>query len=222
MDVTEAVSSRRSVRAYLDKPVAPDLLRGILMSALRAPSGGNLQPWHIHVLEGVAKRNLIRRVIERLPLMQMGESSDPQIYPEPLPSPYKERRSVSGALLYDALKIPKEDKQSRNAQGMKNFEFFGAPVGLIFTSPSIMRESQAIDVGILMQTVMLLAKERGLASCPQVSWRMWPDTVRDALGIGPGERVMAGMCLGYADPASPLTNLAMPRDRLDALATFHG
>ncbi|QDX80757.1 hypothetical protein B9N43_05555 [Denitratisoma sp. DHT3] len=222
MNVTEAVLSRASARAYLDQPVEPELLREILAAALRAPSGGNLQPWHVHVLTGAAKQNFSQRILDSFSNNPMGESPDPKMYPEPLPSPYKERRAVCGTMLYDALAIPKEDKQARIVQALKNYEFFGAPVGLIFTMPSYMVEAQAIDMGILMQSIMLLAKDRGLDTCPQVIWRMWPQTIRSALDIGDAQHVMGGMCLGYADTASPVANLGVPRDSLDALVSFHG
>lgn len=222
MNVTEAVLSRASARAYLDQPVEPALLREILTTALRAPSGGNLQPWHIHVLTGAAKQNFSQRILDSFTRSPMGESPDPKMYPEPLPEPYKDRRAVCGAMLYEALNLPREDRQGRIAQALKNYEFFGAPVGLIFTMPSYMVEAQAIDMGILMQTLMLLARDHGLDTCPQVIWRMWPETIRNALDIAPDMHVMGGMCLGYADTASPIANLGVPRDSLDAMVTFHG
>ncbi|CAB1368222.1 nitroreductase [Denitratisoma oestradiolicum] len=221
MNVTEAVLSRASARAYLDKPVDSTLLRSILATALRAPSGGNVQPWHIHVLLGEAKQNFTQRIMTSFAETPMGESPNPGMYPEPLPDPFKERRAVCGLMLYDALAIPKEDKKGRIAQALKNYEFFGAPVGLIFTMPSYMVEAQAIDMGILMQTIMLLARDHGLDTCPQVIWRMWPQTIRSALNIDDSHHVMGGMCLGYADTASPVANLGIPRAAFEDAVSFH-
>ncbi|MBS0324832.1 MAG: nitroreductase [Proteobacteria bacterium] len=222
MNVTEAVRSRAACRAFLDRPVPAAVLRTLVETALRAPSGGNLQPWHVHVLTGAAKARLTASVMEAFQRTPAGEPDhDPQIYPEPLGEPYKTRRAVCGAMLYDALKIPREDKMGRIRQALKNYEFFGAPVGLIFTAPAGMVEGQAVDMGILMQTVMLLAREQGLDTCPQAIWRMWPKAIAAALGLGEGIHVLGGMSLGYADAASPVATLNIPRDGLDVLATFH-
>lgn len=220
MSVAQAVASRRSVRAFTDAPVPDDVLRHVLEGGLKAPSGGNLQPWHIHVLGGPA----LARVTARLAVAgASGVREDPAhaVYPASLWDPYRSRRFDNGEDLYATIGIPREDRPARFAQLAKNFQFFGAPVGLFFTIDHRMGEAQWVDVGIAMQTVMLLATEQGLSTCPQAAWASWPATLTDALGLHENEHVVAGMALGYEDTTHPINELRSTRQSFDQGVTIH-
>lgn len=199
MNVSEALRSRTSVRAYLDTPVPADLLREILVTASLAPSGGNLQPWHVWALSGDHLRRFKQIVAERARATPAGEGTEYKIYPDNLGEPYRTRRFKNGEDLYSALQIPREDKGRRLQQLAKNFAFFGAPVGLFFTIDRNMEPGQWADLGMYMQSVMLLAQDRGLSTCPQEAWAMWYKTIAEFLELPDNLMVFAGMALGYAD-----------------------
>ena len=143
-------------------------------------------------------------------------------YPEAMKEPYRSRRFRCGETLYDTLEIPREDKIQRIMQVLKNFNFFGAPVGILITLDRSMAEPQCIDVGIMMQSLMLLAKESGLATCPQVSWSVWPKAVRSALDIDENEKVMAWIAMGYELTDQKINNLQQPRAELSDLVSLRG
>jgi nitroreductase len=144
------------------------------------------------------------------------------MYPAGLQEPWRQRRGDCGENMYARLGIARDDKAARFAQGAKNMAFFGAPVGLIITMDRSLSESQMMDVGMFMQSIMLLAKERGLATCPQAAWQMWSDTIRENLELDSEEMIMAGMSLGYADEVDPGADIRQPRLPLDKFATFRG
>ena len=204
MNVSEALESRASVRAYLDKPVPSGLLHEILLAAARSPSGGNLQPWHVWAFAGEHLRRFKAVVAERARTNAMGEGTEYKIYPENLEEPYRTRRFKNGEDLYRALGIPREDKAGRLGQFAKNYEFFGAPVGLIFTINRRMEPGQWADLGMYMQSVMLLAREHGLSTCPQEAWALWHKTIREFVDLPQELMVFAGMALGYADSSHPI------------------
>lgn len=204
MKVSEALESRISVRAYLDKSVSPELLEKILVTAARAPSGGNLQPWHVLALTGDALQRFKLTIGERLKDKPMGEGTEYKIYPEVLGDPYRTRRFKNGEDLYRSLGISREDKASRLGQFAKNFEFFGAPVGLIFSIDRSMQPGQWADLGMYMQSVMLLAQEHGLSTCAQEAWALWHKTIREFADLPDDRIVFAGMSLGYADTEHPI------------------
>lgn len=218
--VARAIQARRSVRAFTDQPVPDDVLRELLTGALRAPSGGNLQPWHIHVLTGDTlahlKSEMVRRRVEG-----HAEADSHDVYPPDLWEPYKGRRFENGMDLYASAGIAREDRAGRARQGALNFEFFGAPVGLFFTIDRRMGPAQWIDLGIVMQTVALLAIEHGLASCLQAAWAKFPTTLADVLNLGEHERVLTGMSLGYEDTSHPVNQMRATRVGLDDVVTFH-
>ena len=204
MNVSKALESRSAVRAYLDKPVPADLLEEILVAAARSPSGGNLQPWHVWALTGDHLNRFKATVAERAQANPMGEGTEYKIYPDNLAEPYRTRRFKNGEDLYRSLNIPREDKAARLGQFAKNFGFFGAPVGLIFTINRQMEPGQWADLGMYMQSVMLLAQEHGLSTCPQEAWALWHKTIREFVGLSPDLMVFAGMALGYADDSHPI------------------
>ncbi len=221
LSVTDAIRTRSSVRAFTDHPVAEDDIREILAIAARAPSNGNVQPWKIYVRTGDALRQALDAINDGL--YTDGKMDTPEFppYPEKLAEPYRTRRYDCGERMYGALGIPREDKIARIGQVMKNYRFFGAPVGMILTMDERMSYGQAMDLGIFLDNVMLLAKERGLDSCPQVSWAQWPDRVRAAFDIPAEEKIMVGASLGYAAD-EPVNHLDQPRTTVDEFATFSG
>lgn len=222
MNVTDAILSRRSVRAFLDKPVARNVLERILETASRAPTGGNLQPWHVYVAGGQVRDRLVRRVAEQLPLHPLGKQPEYHIYPPKLQEPYRTRRFKLGEDMYAAIGVSREDREGRLRQFARNWEFFGAPIGLFFTLDRDMQQGQWADVGMFMQNVMLLAREAGLDTCAQESWASWHELVREELGIPDEQILFCGMALGYADTADPINSFTADRETLEGFATFKG
>ena len=222
MDVSEAVMSRRSVRGFLPDPVDPALLRRILETAARAPSGGNLQPWHIDIVGGTELDALKAIMAKRVPEAPAGEPTEYDIYPKELPEPYRSYRFEVGEDLYGALGIPRDNKLARMLWFARNFQFFGAPVALFCTVARSMGPPQWSDLGMYLQTVMLLLREAGLDSCPQECWAIYPDTIRSFLGI-PAERMLfTGMAIGYKDAADPANAVRARRAALGEFASFRG
>jgi len=214
MKVSEAIASRKTIRAFKSDPVSRETVESILAAASRAPSGGNLQPWKVYVLLGEARDELIRRVAERRKTKALGEAPEYSIYPPALTEPYKTRRFRIGEAMYGALGIPREDKMARLAFFSKNWEFFGAPVGLIVTIDRQMQQGQWSDVGMFLQNVMLLAREYGLHTCPQEAWAVWHRIIREYLAVPENEMVFCGMGIGYADENHPVNALVSDRASL--------
>ncbi len=222
MNVSEAVASRRSVRGFLDTPVDPAVIRRVVEKAARAPSGGNVQPWHIDVVGGeplVALKAIMAKRIMELP---GGEPTEYSIYPKDLPSPYKDYRFAVGEELYRALGIPREDKMKRMMWFARNFQFFGAPVALFCTVAKTMGPPQWSDLGMYLQTLMLLLREEGLDSCPQECWAIYPATIRSFLGIPDDRMLFTGMAIGLIDGNDPANAARPSRAPLADFATFRG
>jgi nitroreductase len=222
MDVRDAVASRFSCRAFLPTPVPLATVRDILGRAVRAPSGGNLQPWRVHALAGAVLEDLKARIRPHAPLNPRGEGAEYQVYPSPLKEPYNSRRFQVGADLYQAIGIPREDRPARYRQYARNFEFFGAPVGLLFTIDRSMGLPQWSDLGMYVQTVMLLARAYGLDTCSIEAWTHWHKTASAFLALPAEEMVFCGMALGHGDPAAPINRWRSTREDLDAFADFSG
>lgn len=222
ISVNEAIANRRSIRQFLDKPVAKEDVIDILEQAKRAPSGGNLQPWKVYVLAGEFRDRLVNTVAEKSAINPVGDGTEYDIYPPQLTDPYRTRRRDVGSDLYQLIGIPREDKMAKFAQLAKNFEFFGAPVGLIFTIDRQMGLGQWADLGMFMQNVMLMAKSKGLDTCAQEAWAVWHKTIAEIAGIPDEEMVFAGMCLGYADPDAVINELVSKRANLDEFAELKG
>ncbi|MBR0781894.1 nitroreductase [Bradyrhizobium iriomotense] len=222
MKVSDALNSRRSVRAFLDKPVPEETVRDILLAAGRSPSGGNLQPWHVWALGGQDLERFKAIVAERIKISPMGEQTEYNIYPPELKEPYKTRRFKNGEDLYRTLGIPREDKAARLKQFANNFVFFGAPVGLFFAIDRQMEPGQWSDLGMYMQSIMLLAVEKGLGTCPQEAWAVWHKTIAEFIGLPPHLMIFCGMALGYVDPEHPINNLRTDRADLSEFATIRG
>lgn len=222
MTVSEAVETRRSVRAFLPTPVDPQVIRRVVERAARAPSGGNLQPWFIDVVGGARLDALKSTMAERLPQAPKGEPTDYDIYPADLPSPHRDYRFQVGEDLYGALGIPREDKTARMMWFARNFQFFGAPLALFCSTLRTMGPPQWSDLGMYLQTLMLLLREEGLDSCAQECWAMYPQTIGRFLNL-PDDRILfCGMAIGFADGAEKANHFRSRRAPLEAFARFHG
>ena len=211
MNVTEAVRSRSSIRAFLDKPVDVDTLRRLLETASRAPSGGNVQPWRVFLLQGDA--------MERFRTFLAGRSGREapayEIYPEGLKEPYRSSRFKVGEDMYALLGIPREDKSARLSWIARNFDFFGAPAGFFCFVDRQMGPPQWSDLGMFLQTFMLLARDSGLDTCPQEAWAMRPESVAEFVGAGEELMLFCGMAIGYRDPDAAVNQLVSDREPLD-------
>jgi nitroreductase len=222
LNVSEAVESRKSVRQFLSTPVDPALIRRVLAAATRAPSGGNLQPWHLHVVGGEPLRQFKALMRERIAQAPEGEPMEYAIYPRELGSPYRERRFAVGEDLYRSLGLPREDKRGRLNQLANNFAFFGAPLALFCSVGRGMGPPQWADLGMFLQTVMLLLREAGLHSCAQESWARYPATVGQFLALPSDRMLFAGMAIGYEDTAAPINQWRAARAPLADIAEFMG
>lgn len=222
LSVTETLNRRRSVRAFTDRAVDPALLRDILTSAQRAPSGGNLQPWQATVLTGEPWQAMKDAVAARIAMGREGHEPEYDIYPKGLTEPWEARRFGVGEGLYAALGIPREDKAGRLARFMENYRGFGAPVMLFLHCSRIMGPPQWSDMGMWLQSVMLLLVEAGLASCPQECWAMYGTTVRRTLALDDGQILFTGLAIGYADEDAAVNQWPVPRAPLDEVIDWQG
>lgn len=220
--VLDAVRSRQSVRAFLPEAVSPDLIRELLAEAARAPSGGNLQPWHIDVLAGDALAAFRARMRERLAPDAEPEAPAYEVYPPALPEPWRSRRFAIGEAMYARLGIPREDKVARRRWFANNFDFFGAPLALMCSVDRRMGPPQWSDLGMFLQTLMLLLRERGLDSCPQECWALYPRTIARFLQWPDERMIFCGMAIGRRDEAHPVNGLQSERAPLHKWARFHG
>ena len=222
MRVSEALDSRRTCRAFLDTPVPKETLETILATAMRAPSGGNLQPWRVYAVTGSVRDEIVRRVHEKMPETPRGEGAEYAIYPPELTEPYRTRRFQVGEQMYAALGIPREDKASRLAWFARNYEFFDAPAALFFTMDRQMQEGQWSDLGMFLQSIALMAREQGLHTAFQEAWAVWTPTIVDVLGIPDHEMLFCGMGIGFEDPEHPLAGFRSERVPVDEITSFHG
>ncbi len=222
MNVTEAVNSRRSVRAFLDKAVERETLERLLATAQRAPSGGNTQPWNASVLTGAPLQSLIAAVAPEMAKGKQGFSSEYDVYPKGLEGRYEESRRGVGEAMYAALDIPRENKLGRLAQFTANFRGFDAPVVMFIHTPRYMGPPQWSDIGMWLQTVMLLLREEGLDSCAQEAWAAFAKPVRDALNLPDDHIFFCGLAIGYRDPDAPVNNFPVPRVPLGEAIRWEG
>ncbi|MFA7666683.1 MAG: nitroreductase [Burkholderiaceae bacterium] len=222
--VDAAITGRRSIRAFLDTPVPRSTIEEILAVASRAPSGSNTQPWQVIVLAGEAKLRLSRRILAAHddPEALATHHQEYSYYLDEWVSPYIERRRKTGWGLYGLLGIGREDKARMHAQHGRNFCFFDAPVGLIFTIDRIMGQGSWLDYGMFLQNVMVAARARGLDTCPQAAFTRFHRIVADELGIPAQRMLVCGMSLGHADPAAPENALLTEREAVGAFTRFEG
>lgn len=212
---------RHSVRAYLSRPVSRELITEILTIAARAPSGTNIQPWQVHVLTGTMRDTLVDRVCAAHDAGDRSQPPEYAYYPREFFEPYLGRRRKLGVDLYRLLGIQKGDAVRMKAQYRKNLQFFGAPVGLVFSIDRHMGKGSWLDFGMFLQNIMLAARARGLDTCPQAAWTDYPRTIAEVLSFGEQEQLVCGMALGYADPAAIENTLTTDRVALDEFVKFH-
>ncbi len=220
--VDAAIENRFSARAFLPKPVPRELLQDILRVASRAPSGTNAQPWRVYVLQGAKKDELVQKVcaahdeLRQHPELATTKYAEPyDYYPRQWVEPYLGRRRENGWSLYGLLGIGKGDKDKMHAQHQRNFRFFDAPVGLVFTVDRIMGQGSLVDYGMFLQNIMLAARARGLHTCPQAAWNTFASVVLPHVGAGADEMLVCGMSLGWADEAALVNSFSTPREPLE-------
>lgn len=220
MPLFEAIETRQSVRAFEPTPIPKDIIERLLELAARAPSGTNMQPWRTRVLTGKSLSSLTRRVCTAFDENPKGHPSEVRYYPENWFDPYVSRRRKVGWDLYGLLGIAKGDKEKMHAQHRKNFDFFGAPVGMMFTIHRDLATGSWLDYGMFLQTLMLAARAFDLHTCPQAAWADFHPEVRDELNLDDEEIVVCGMALGYADKDAPENTLRTVREPIHQSTAF--
>ena len=220
--VDDAITTRRSLRAFLPTPVPRQTIEDILAVASRAPSGTNTQPWKVYVLTGESRAELSRRILAAHddPAERATHSEEYAYYPSEWISPFSDRRRKVGWDLYSLLDIAKTDKARMHAQHGRNYEFFGAPVGLMFTIDRVMRQGSWLDYGMFVQNIMIAARARGLDTCPQAAFTQYHRIISEHIGAGANEQVVCGMSLGFADPDAIENTLVTERDPVNAFTRF--
>ena len=219
--VSDAIRSRHSCRAFAGRDVDAQIVRDLLKVARFAPSGGNLQPWIVHVLSGESLARFRAFLKPQLAASPMGGPAEYPVYPPDLKEPYRSRRRQCGEDLYSLVGVARDDRAGKLRQFAGNYDFFGAPVGMFFFVDRCMGSAQWSDIGMFMQNIMLLARERGLATCPQEAWAVWHAQVSEFLGVEPQLMLFCGMALGFADAQASVNRLQTERAALDAFVTFH-
>lgn len=220
-DFLQLIESRHSLRAFLPEAVPRATLEQILATAARAPSGTNTQPWRVHVLTGGARERLVTAVCNAFDHAAAEHQYEYAYYPAEFVEPYLSRRRKVGYALYALLGIAKGDRVAMQAQHRRNFEFFGAPVGLMFTIDRRMGQGSWLDYGGFMQNVMLAARACGYDTCPQAAWIQFHRIVTAQLGLPENEQLVCGMALGRADPDAPENRLVSERAPLAEFVEFH-
>jgi nitroreductase len=215
--VDEAITSRMSARAFTQEPVPRALLEQILEVASRAPSGTNTQPWKVYVLQGASRDSLVSKIctahdaVRANPELAANYKEEYDYYPTQWISPFIDRRRENGWSLYGLLGIGKADKDKMHAQHQRNYKFFDAPVGLMFTVNRVMGRGSMLDVGMLLQNVMVSARGHGLHTCPQAAWNGFANIIMPHIGAGEDEMLVCGMALGYADETDKVNTFHTPR-----------
>ncbi len=216
MKVSDAIKARKTIRNFLDTPVEDALIEELLTKAARAPSGGNLQPWRIYILNG----EVTKRFVELIASKSSPESPQYDVYPPNLKEPYRSSRFKVGEDMYALLDIPRDDKPARLAHLARNFKFFDAPAAFFCFVDKIMGPPQWSDLGMFLQNFMLLAQEAGLETCPQEAWANWPETVADFVGAPQELMLFTGVAFGHANPDAPVNRLVSDREPFENWAKF--
>jgi nitroreductase len=215
--VDEAITSRMSARAFTQQAVPRALLEQILEVSSRAPSGTNTQPWKVYVLQGASRDSLVNKIctahdaVRANPELAKNYKEEYDYYPTQWISPFIDRRRENGWSLYGLLGIGKADKDKMHAQHQRNYQFFDAPVGLMFTVNRVMGRGSLLDVGMLLQNVMVSARGHGLHTCPQAAWNGFANIIMPHIGAGEDEMLVCGMSLGYADETDKVNTFHTPR-----------
>ncbi|MDM0070049.1 nitroreductase [Variovorax sp. J31P207] len=217
--VSAVVRSRRSVRAFKPQPLRRDIVEEILEDAAAAPSGANIQPWRVYVVSGEVKDALAETLVAA---SRAGTVPAPTHFPEPLPDLFRARLLDFGARYYASLEIDRGDAAARMRQTEKNYSFFGAPVGLIFSIDRRLKPHSWIDLGLFAQNLMIAAKARGIDTCPQVAFAPFHDPIAAHLQMPPHEQTAFGMAMGYGDLEAPVNRAGMPREHRHEFARLLG
>ena len=220
MKVSDAILSRHSMRNFKTDPVPREKLERMIDVARYAASNGNLQPWKLYVTSGAARRRLSDAIIAAIGSGEEGGPAEYDVYPKVFTQPYDARRKKVGKDLYTLLQIAKGDTAGMHRQFVKNFDFFGAPVGMILALDRGMGNGQWIDCGIFLGNLMLMAREEGLHTCPQAAFARYQRIVRRELHLPDNELVICGLAVGYADPAELPNDLITERARLEEFSVF--
>ena len=220
--VDAAITSRRSIRAFLPKPVAREEVEALLQVAARAPSGSNTQPWKVRVLTGASLKKLSDDILQAyLDPEQAGKYTEEyQYYPRKWVSPYVDRRRKVGWDLYALVGLTRDDKDGMQAQHGRNYTFFDAPVGLIFTIDRIMEQGSWLDYGMFLQNIMVAARARGLDTCPQAAFTPFHKVITKSLALPDNEQLVCGMALGYADMSKIENSLVTEREPVAGFVQF--
>ena len=220
--VDEAITSRHSIRAFLPTPVPRETIEEILAVASRAPSGTNTQPWHVAVLTGAALQSLSTKLVAAYddPVERARHTEEYAYYPTEWKSPFIDRRRKVGWDLYGLLGIAKTDKERMHAQHRRNYEFFGAPVGFMFTIDRIMRQGSWLDFGMFLENIMVAARGRGLDTCPQAAFTPFHRLITEAIGIPDDQQLVCGMSLGVRDPDAIENTLVTEREPVESFTRF--
>ncbi|QGZ30317.1 nitroreductase [Stutzerimonas stutzeri] len=218
-----AITTRRSIRAFLPTAVPREEIESILDVARFSATGVNMQPWRVHVVTGDMKDRLSLAIadIDSNPSLSMSLDDPYEYYPREWVAPYVDRRRKVGWELYGLLGIAKGDKQRMHEQHGRNYRFFDAPVGLLFTIDRVLQEGSLLDYGMFLQSVMVAARGRGLHTCPQAAFLKYHNVIAEILSIPPEQMLVCGMSLGYADETSIENTLVTDREPVNAFATFH-
>jgi len=224
--VDQAITSRMSARAFTAQPVLREVLMQLLELAARAPSGTNTQPWKVYVLQGQSRDSLVEKVcaahdeIRANPDLAAEYREPYDYYPEKWVSPFIDRRRENGWSLYGLLGITKGDKDKMHAQHQRNYRFFDAPVGLMFTLDRVMGRGSLVDYGMFLQTLMLAARGHGLHTCPQAAWNGFGKIILPHIGATDNEMLVCGMALGYANEAEVVNTFHTPRESVASFTTW--
>ena len=216
MKVSDAVLARRSIRAFTSEPINNKVIKDLLALAARSPSGGNLQPWKIYVVN----KQSMKKFIEFQDNWDQPETPGYAIYPSGLTEPYRTSRYQLGEAMYELLGIPREDKDARLQQVLRNFEFFGAPAAIFCFVDKQMGPPQWSDLGMFLQTFMLLAQEAGIDTCAQEAWAMKNDSVSEFVGSDKNDILFCGLALGYKDEDAVINQLSSERRPIEQWAKF--
>ena len=219
-EVFAAARTRRSIRAYKPDAVPAETVREIVALGRYAPSGSNIQPWRVHVMTGATLKRVGAAIQRAFLDDEPGHKRDYDYYTDPVFEPYLARRRQCGWGLYGLLGIGRGDREKSKAYRATNYNFFGAPVGLIFTIDRKLEKGSWLDYGMFLQTLMLAARARGLHTCPEAAIASYPDVVRRELGIAADWIVICGMALGYADPGALINTYQPPRIGVEEYAVF--
>ena len=220
--ISHALRERRSVRAFSDRPVPAELIRDIIGAALYTASSSNMQPWRLYAMAGDDLAALRGKVRKSLAANPAAEGAEYKIYAENLSDPYNARRKQCAEDMYATIGIARENKLGRMMQFARNFDFYDAPVGVIVAIDRTMEHGQWADVGMFLQSILLLAHERGLGTCPQAAWAAMPRTVRAHLDLPPELIVYCGISMGYADLDAPINQTWTSRAAFDEIADMRG